>query len=309
MKLTQSERCNHTMYPDFLPEDVNLLQSSDSISLAKSIKRVPISTSQSERAIATAYVKSGSNNPPILLLHGFDSSLLEYRRIYPLLTERHETWAVDLLGFGFTERLSNLSYNPQTIREHLYRFWYQEIARPVILVGASMGGAVAIDFATTHPNAVDKLILIDSVGYSGSFPLGKLMFEPISWLAVEFWRQRRTQTLFWGKSFGLFDNTIEDVLRCAALPSLMPYWERAIADFTRSGGYYYLASRIPLITQPTLILWGERDELLGTETAPKFKRAIANSELIWLPTGHTPHWEQPKAVAAQLLKFISRSSL
>ena len=293
------------MFPDFLPEATNLLENSDSISLAKSIKRIPISTSLSNRAINTAYVKLGEYNPPILLLHRFDSSLLEFRSLYPLLATNHQTWAVDLLGFGFTERLLNIVYNPQTIKEHLRCFWQKMIKRPVVLVGASMGGAVAIDFTTTYPEAVDKLVLINSVGYSGSFVLGKFLFEPIDWLAVEFWRQRRIQTLFWGKSFDLFDANIEDAIRCAALPSLMPNWERAIRDFTRSGGYYYLASRIPLITQPTLILWSERDETLGTEAASKFKQAIANSKLIWLRgVGHTPHWEQPQTVAQHLLSFI-----
>ena len=296
------------MYPDFLPDDINLLQNSDSISFAKSIKRKPVLTSLSNRAIATAYTNSGNNNPPILLLHGFDSSMLEYRSIYPLLTE-HETWAVDLLGFGFTERLSNIPCNPQTIKEHLYCFWREMINRPVVLVGASMGGAVAIDFATTYPDAVDKLVLINSVGYSGSFVLGKLLFEPIEWFAVEYLRQRRIQTLFWGKNLGLLDPKIEDAIRCAALPSLMPNWEKAIADFTRSGGYYYLENRIPSISQPTLILWGDKDEMLGTEAAIKFKRAIANSELVWLQAGHTPHWEQPKTVAAYILKFISSTWL
>ena len=291
------------MFPDFLPDDVNSLHNSDAISFAKSIKRIPISTSLSNRAIATAYNKTGNNNPPILLLHGFDSSLLEYRSIYPLLTE-HETWAVDLLGFGFTERLSNIPCNPQTIKEHLYCFWRETIDRPVVLVGASMGGAIAIDFATNYPDAVDKLVLINSVGFSGSFILGKLLFKPIDWFAVEFLRQRRMQTLFWGKNFGLLDPDIEDAIRCAALPSLMPDWEKAIADFTRSGGYYFLENRIPLISQPTLILWGDKEDLLGKEAPLKFERAIANSKLVWLQAGHTPHWEHPKTVAGQILKFI-----
>lgn len=293
------------MFPNFLPHDVNLLQSKESISLAKTIARVPVSISQCDRDIPTAYVRSGSNDPLLLLLHGFDSSLLEFCRIYTLLSAKRQTWAVDLFGFGFTERLLTLPCNPQTIKAHLYNFWRKMINRPVVLVGASMGGAVAIDFATTYPDAVEKLILINSVGYGGSYLIGKLMFEPIDWLAVEFWRHRRIQTLFWGKSFGLFDAEIEDVLRCAALPSLMPNWERAIASFTRSGGYYFLENRISSITQPTKILWGEQDEQLGTEAAIKFKRAIANSELTWLPgVGHTPHWEQPQTIARHILEFI-----
>ena len=293
------------MFPNFLPQDVNFLEHQDSSALAKSIRRIGIATSLGDKEIETAFVQSGRGNAPLLLLHGFDSSLLEYRHIYPLLAAKRETWALDLLGFGFTERLSNLAYNPQTIKEHLYCFWRKTIDRPMVLVASSMGGATAIDFAITYPDAVEKLVLMNSVGYSGSFYLGKLLFEPLDWLGVEFLRQRRVQTLFWGKSFGLIDSRVEDVIRCAALPSMMPNWEIAIKNFTRSGGYYGLENKIHLVTQPTLILWGDRDEMLGTAAAVKFERAIANSRLVWLPgVGHTPHWEQPEIVARHIMNFI-----
>ena len=293
------------MFPDFLPHDIHLLEHPDSIALAKSIKRINIPTSLSTRGIATAYVQSGQKDTPLLLLHGFDSSLLEYRHIYPLLAAQRETWAVDLLGFGFSDRPNDLSYNPQTIKEHLYCFWREMINRPVVLVASSMGGATAIDFAITYPDAVAKLVLMNSVGYSGSFYLGKLLFAPIDWLAVEFLRQRRVQALFWGRAFGEIDSKVEDVLLCATLPSQMPNWELAIADFTRSGGYYNLANKIHLVTQPSLILWGDRDEMLGTAAAVQFEREIADSKLIWLlGVGHTPHWEQPKIVAEHILSFI-----
>ena len=295
------------MFPNFLPHDVNLLEHKDSIFLAQSIQRVKIATSLSSRDIQTAYIRFGKakSNSPLLLLHGFDSSLLEYRHICSLLAAHRETWALDLLGFGFTDRLPGLAYNPQTIREHLYCFWRQTIDRPVVLIASSMGGATAIDFAITYPHAVEKLVLMNSVGYGGSFQIGKLLFEPLDWLGVEFLRQRKIQALFWGKNLGLVDSKIEDVLRCAILPSLMPNWEIGIKSFTRSGGYCDIEREIHLVTQPTLILWGDRDEMLGTSAAVKFKRAIANSQLTWLPgVGHTPHYEQPKTVAKHILDFI-----
>ncbi|MDJ0569477.1 MAG: alpha/beta hydrolase [Pleurocapsa sp. MO_192.B19] len=86
----------------------------------------------------------------------------------------------------------------------------------------------------------------------------------------------------------------------------MPNWELAIKDFTRSGGYYQLYERIFLIDKPTLILWGEKDDVLGTEAAYQFKDASANSRLVWLPgVGHSPQWSQPPLVAMQILKFIN----
>ena len=293
------------MFPHFLPQEVNFLVERDSIYLARRIKRRSLSTRIAVQDIATAYVKLGTDETPILLLHGFDSSLLEFRHLIPYLAEKHQTWAIDLLGFGFTERLANLTYSADNIREHLFSFWQSLIKRPVILVGVSMGGAAAIDFTLSYPEAISKLVLINSVGYNGSFPIGRVLSQPIVKLGTEFWRQRRIQSLLWGKPWGLLDEKAEDVIRCAALPSFMPNWDLAINSFTSSGGYDRLTERIASVDKPTLILWGEQDDVLGTAVADKFARAIVGSKLIWLPgMGHSPQWSHPELVAAHILKFI-----
>jgi pimeloyl-ACP methyl ester carboxylesterase len=77
-------------------------------------------------------------------------------------------------------------------------------------------------------------------------------------------------------------------------------------DFTRSGGYYRLQERIASIDKPTLIIWGERDEVVGTQAAYQFQTAIASSRLVWLPQGHFPQLEQPKLLARRILQFITR---
>ena len=56
--------------------------------------------------------------PPLLLLHGFDSSHLEYRRLAPLLAERHQLFIPDLHGFGFCPRPADGTYNPAAVPEH-----------------------------------------------------------------------------------------------------------------------------------------------------------------------------------------------
>jgi hypothetical protein len=91
------------MFAEFLPQLVTQLTEATSIALAQSIKQQAIATPLSQDAIATTYVKQGSGDP-ILLIHGFDSSVLEFRRLLPLLSPKYETWAVDLFGFGFTDK-------------------------------------------------------------------------------------------------------------------------------------------------------------------------------------------------------------
>ncbi len=293
------------MFASFLPYEVNLLRENTSIALAKSIKRELVLTPLSKSAIATSYVCQGTGKP-ILLLHGFDSSVLEFRSIFPLLAAHNQTWAVDLLGFGFTERLAQIDYNPSTIKTHLYSYWKTLINRPVMLVGTSMGGATAIDFTLTFPHAVEKLVLINSVGFSGDFPLGKLLFPPLDYLATEYWRQRKLQALFLGSKFGNLKSSEIEAIRCAVLHLEMSNWQAAMISFTKSGGYGDLAGRIAQLNTQTLILWSELDETLPKIDAEKFNKEIALSKLIWLNCGHVPHLEQPQVTANHLLNFQAK---
>lgn len=295
------------MFPNFLPTAVGQLTESESIALARSIQTAALTTPLSNQAIATAYVKQGSGGTPILLIHGFDSSVLEFRRLLPLLAEKNETWAVDLLGFGFTDRLSGIAYSPTAIKTHLYYFWKSLINQPVILVGASMGGATAIDLALTYPEIVKKLVLIDSAGLAGGSPLSKLMFPPLDYLATQFLSNMKVRDRVARIGYKNQSLASLDALYCAALHLQMPNWHQALIAFTKSGGYSaFRFKKISQIVQKTLILWGDSDKILGTKDAIRFKRAIPQSTLTWIQDcGHLPHLEQPQITAQHILNFCS----
>lgn len=296
----------------FLLSAINNLTEATSINLAQQIQVISLQTSLSTDAgreadlfeIATTYVQQGEGGTPILLLHGFDSSLFEYRRLLPILAQNHETWAVDLLGFGFSERRLNVSISPETIKTHLYFFWKTLIQRPVILVGASMGGATALDFTLTYPDAVEKLVLIDSAGLAKPPIFGKYMFYPLDFLATAFLknpsvRKSISQTAYYDKTFASLDAQL-----CAALHLQCENWNKALIAFTKSGGYGSFLNKISKIEKPTLILWGENDKILGIKDAKRFEEGIPNSKLIWITQcGHVPHLEKPQITAEHILNF------
>ncbi|MDX2241766.1 MAG: alpha/beta hydrolase [Leptolyngbyaceae cyanobacterium bins.302] len=285
------------MNSTILPPAAAQLTEPNSIALAQNIQSQPIATPLSANTIATVFVQQGSG-APLLLLHGFDSSVFEFRRLQPLLAEHFTTWNVDLLGFGFTDRPLDVPFTPDAIKTHLYYTWKTLIGKPVILVGASMGGAVAIDFALTYPDAVRQLVLIDSAGFAKGPDISKFMLPGLGYLATEFLRRpsvRRSVSL---KAYADSSFVTPDAELCAALHLHHPRWQNALITFTKSGGYNFLSNKIAHITQPTLILWGESDNILGTADAEKFQQAIPHSHLVWIPNcGHIPHLEKPQATA------------
>jgi pimeloyl-ACP methyl ester carboxylesterase len=299
------------MFPDspafssFLPSQVHQLTESTSIALARQIQVQSLSLDPAEQAIRTSYVQQGQGGTPILLLHGFDSSVMEFRRLLPPLASRHETWALDMLGFGFTERRGDIPYSPDAIRKHLYRFWETLIQRPMILVGASMGGAAVLDFALTYPECVEKVVLMDSAGFTNGVPLiARYLFPPFDRLAVEFLKSPKLRQQVSALSYVNKSLASEDALLCGSLHVHQQGWQQAIIKFMKSGGYPYLGDKIKQLSQSVLILWGEKDQILNPQEAYKFEERLPNSQLIWVPeSGHVSHLEKPALVAEKILQF------
>jgi pimeloyl-ACP methyl ester carboxylesterase len=293
----------------FLSLALDQLTEATSIALAQNIATADISTPLSPAPITTAYVRQGEmlGLAPIVLLHGFDSSVLEFRRLVPRLAEpnNRQIWAIDLLGFGFTDRPADVRFSPDSIKTHLYYSWKTLINQPMILVGASMGGAAAIDFALTYPEAVQQLVLIDSAGFSAGPAMGKLMVPPLGNLATAFLRNLKVRQNISLRAYHDPSYASADALRCAALHLERHGWQQALIAFTKSGGYGSFRSRLGQLQAPTLIIWGENDRILGTADAEKLRQAIPQSQLVWITAcGHVPHLEKPETVAAAILDFI-----
>ncbi|MEA5450353.1 alpha/beta hydrolase [Leptolyngbya sp. CCNP1308] len=290
-----------------LPIAAAALSELTSTDLATRVQLAAVKTSLTETPIPTAYVAAGdaASTPPLLLIHGFDSSLFEFRRLLPLLDP--SAWAVDLLGFGFSDRALIPNLSPGAIKLHLHSFWQQQINRPVVLVGASMGGAAAIDFALTYPEAVAGLVLIDAAGFAAGPAMGNLMVPPLDSWATAFLRNPRVRRSISRQAY--FDKTFvtADAELCAALHLQCPGWKEALIAFTKSGGYNFLTAKISEIACPTLVIWGEQDKILGTKDAQRFERAIPNSKLVWIPQcGHVPHLEKPRETAAAIAPFVAQ---
>jgi len=308
-----------------LPPETNQLTEPTSQALGQQVQwlEVPQEGSPGSEAIATSYVYQSLSNQalsnqalsnqaldnagsahPVLLLHGFDSSIFEFRRLLPLLAAQVPTYAVDLLGFGFTER--TLPINPQRIKTHLHSFWQTLIQKPMILVGASMGGAAAIDFALTYPEAVHKLVLLDNAGVTKGSSMGKFLFPPLGYLATSFLANPQVRQKISVQAYCDPNLASEDARVCAALHLKCPGWQQSLISFTQSGGYGDFSEDLGKLELSTLILWGDRDRILGTRDAIKFYRYIPYSRLIWVEKcGHVPHLEQPEFTAQEILLFCT----
>ncbi|XP_037438326.1 uncharacterized hydrolase YugF-like isoform X2 [Triticum dicoccoides] len=295
-------------FPPFLPSAVERIRDGAAIRLAKRIERVPVQTCFSTSPILSSCVRplnQQQSSDPVVLLHGFDSSCLEWRYTYRLLEDAGlEAWAVDVLGWGF----SNLETRPPcdivSKREHLYQFWRSYIKRPMALVGSSLGAAVAIDFAVNYPEAVSKLIFIGAsvyaegtrdmtgvpkfVPYAGVFVLKSL---PLRMLATHLTFNKTPDELF-------------DWVQIGRLHCLLPWWEDATVNFMMTGGYN-VVNQIKQVKQKCLVLWGEDDGIICNKQAFRLQQELPSSILRQVTQcGHIPHLEKPREAAKHMLDFL-----
>ncbi|XP_027920981.1 uncharacterized protein LOC114179002 isoform X2 [Vigna unguiculata] len=323
------------VFPSFVPKEVHRIKDPFARSLSKRIQRLPVSVRFLEDPIMSSCVKPMIQNKenPVVLLHGFDSSCLEWRYTYPLLEEAgYETWAFDILGWGFSDLEKLPSCDVVSKRDHFYQFWKSHIKKAMILVGPSLGSAVAIDFAVNYPEAVEKLVLIDASVYAEG--TGNLATLPraaaYAGLVTSVTQKRGKQVTKWvnlwnGKpmeeayvlkstplrlyaNFLSFTNlsfgTSLDWTNVGRLHCLFPWWEDATVDFMTSGGYN-VVSQIKKVKQKTLIIWGENDRIISNKLGVRLHCELPDAVIRQIPDcGHLPHVERPDSVVKLIVEFV-----
>ena len=235
-------------------------------------------------------VAIGGKGQPILLLHGFDSSFLEFRRIYQSLKRNFQVIIPDLLGFGFSPRCATNEYNPSKIISYLTDLLKTlKITKNLKIIGASMGGSTALKLSFEIPDSIDKIILLSPAGLFGEprsipFPLNQI---GASFLGLQQVRKSlcRQAFAFPDKCVGEMEEQIASIhLGCRG-------WRNSLASFAKSGGFAGTQKYIQNI--PIKAVCGEKDRILGKNEIKNIRK-IDKLNFIGLQNcGHLPHVDLP----------------
>ena len=233
----------------------------------------------------------GGKGQTILLLHGFDSSFLEFRRIYQSLKRNFQVIIPDLLGFGFSPRSATIEYGPSKIISNLKDILETlKITKNLKIIGASMGGSTALKLAFEIPDSIDKIILFSPAGLFGEpknipFPLNQI---GASFLGLPQVRKNLCRQAFAypDKCVGEMEEQIASIhLGCKG-------WRNSLASFAKSGGFAGTHKYIPK-NIPIKALCGENDRILGIKEIKNIKK-IDELNFVGLQNcGHLPHLDLP----------------
>ncbi|MGQ9508848.1 MAG: alpha/beta fold hydrolase [Thermodesulfobacteriota bacterium] len=262
------------------------------------------------------YIEKGEGDP-LLLIHGFGAGFWVWEKQIDFLSRFYRVYALDLLGHGYSDR-PKIDYRPQTYISFFKNFMEGIGVRRATLIGNSMGGGIAWATALFFPEKVDRLVLIDSIPpdvldqvKNDSFKLLASIKDTPLFLYLLIAARNR--------------NSIRQVLRDCILDSklLIPevidrQWEISrikgttkvlfstlkYADEARP-----LKNSISFIQHPTLLIWGERDQIFPPSVGEALSRSLSKSTFQLVKgCGHIPMWEKPQEVNNMILQFLRETS-
>jgi pimeloyl-ACP methyl ester carboxylesterase len=265
--------------------------------------------------INTRFWQAGDTGSTVVLVHGLGGSIENWEHNIDALAHRHRVYAVDLLGFGRTDKIP-LVKDMNVLVKFLADFLDTQNIEKATLVGNSMGGALILGVTLRSPQKVDKLVLVNNGGIGrevniifriASVPfLGRLLMGRPSLKSVE----KLYKNLFYDPAV-----ITPEMLRTALELATLPGATEALLSATRAGISIWgqrakytkeLLSNLGKITTPTLIFWGRQDRILPVAHAQIAASKISGAKLhIFDNCGHCVMFEYPDEFNKLVLDFLA----
>ncbi len=244
------------------------------------------------------YYEAGAG-PSVILLHGMVGTATDWASSLRPVSRKFHVYALDQIGFGRSSK-PLIEYKIGTFVDFLQEFMRVKGISKATVVGNSLGGWIAVDFAATHPELVDRMVLVDASGLDA--PVHRNVPVDMNPSSLEGMR-KVWELLFYNKGLAtdsLVRGSWENRLRDGDSYTI----QRLVAALV--AGTQFEDSKVGSIRARTLLIWGRNDEVVPTEVGERFQKAIAGSKLVLIDhCGHVPQIEKPAEFNKVLSEFLA----
>lgn len=250
----------------------------------------------------------GDGSVPLLLLHGYMGSGLDWIDVAPALARSRKVVAYDHRGHGDSGHAADpSSYTFDQLAADLATFIAARAMAPVDLLGHSMGGVVALMHTLRHPQTVRSLVLMDTAAApAGNLPMDVL--SPLIAMGREQGMQAVAQVVAeFAVSAQQGNGVAEDVIRERAVAKFSSLDVEALAAFANElGSYPSMVDELERISCPVTVIVGENDD--GLRSAAEVMAArIPAARLVVIPgAGHSPQEDRPDEWVAAVVEHLDR---
>ncbi|HWQ34384.1 MAG TPA: alpha/beta fold hydrolase [Blastocatellia bacterium] len=263
-------------------------------------------------------VETANHSEPLILIHGFCSMSYTWHEVFDQLAARRRVIAVDLKGFGASDKPPDGNYLIDTQAAIVTGLMDALKLSRAALAGNSLGGAVALQIARNSPQRVSELVLANpAVSPADQFPLLARLILLSGRRSGERLPARIIGHLV--RIPGLIESRIRHAHyraatvtpeRVAAYSAMLsePECQRAIAATLRTFDLRQIAGNLSSVHHRTLIIQGAYDRIIRPESGAALSRAMPRAELMMLPCGHAPQEEMPAEFARIVNEFLESVS-
>ena len=256
------------------------------------------------------YLETGAGDP-VLMLHGWPTSSYLWRRIVPIVGEGNRAIALDLPGYGKSDKPLDSSYSFRFYDRILSGFFDQIGVDRVGLAVHDLGGPVGLYWAAQHPERVTKLALLNTLVFSRPSPAVVMFLASARLPGVRSWLTSPAGLRF-AMRLGVHDKSrlSEEAIAAYLEPFASDGARRALRKAgtgLHPGGLREIEAWLPRIDVPVTLLYGEKDRILPdvARTMRKVSERVPQAELSTLPdAGHFCQEECPEEIGEALSAFF-----
>jgi pimeloyl-ACP methyl ester carboxylesterase len=256
------------------------------------------------------YLEKGGGSKHVILLHGFRANTFTWHHIInPLAEAGYHVWAIDLIGYGFSDKPDQATYDVDFFLHQIQDFMKGNNISHAHLVGNSMGGGLALSMALHYPEHVDSLSLIAALGYPLDFTFYLIVGKNFGHLLAPFLGptmiRKGMEDIVYSK-----ESITDEQIAAYSLPYQLPGGTLAstltLEKFDNQK-LETISKRYKEIKQPLLVIWGEQDKLIPVTHYKRFIEDFPSCDKILIKNcGHIPQEEAPDEVLSTLIRFLDK---
>jgi len=285
------------------------------------------------------YIQSGTEGPPVLLIHGFGAHAYHWRYQFPELSKNHRVYSLCLLGYGWSDKAPSAPYSAEFWADQVAAFVREVIGEKAILVGNSIGAVTSLATAAIHPDTAAGLVMVNAAGRFGDMAsdvTGEIKsssedsteatpVNPIDGFvlsAQELLKDAISAAIFYSTRFRIPlilkqvyldpEQVDEDLVKSITTPALDPNALATFQSLYRAPGRGKLSVNDMMAKLPrelkVLLLWGQEDPWMSPKKADQIMRICDHQglecEYVPLAAGHCPQDDNPEDLNKNLQRWI-----
>lgn len=254
------------------------------------------------------YVEKGEGPNHVVLLHGFGANTFTWKAQMDVLSEQgFHVWALDFLGFGFSDKPLQTEYSIELYREQVEDFFKEKEIEKAHIMANSMGGAIALGFTAKSPEKVSSLTLIDPLAYPVKMPFIYAVGQKFGKLMIPFFSRglvhKAMKRIYYDPK-----KITEELLDAYWAPYEMEGGKEVVIQILRSFDPHDLKELCPSYSKmkmPVLLIWGENDTWIPLSHLDALLKDFPHAKQKVIPScGHAPQEEKPEEVNPLILDVL-----